>query len=323
MAVCRGTRACLRGAFHHRLLTRTVARRAQPSNKQTRPRDMPRVSERRLRPRNALHLSLSQRRRVPRAQRVPGRSPRLLAERVGGDSASMILASQKKETDMPRSWAINSKFNARNFRRVLSMVALSAVMGFGLASCGKGSKGGGSGAVDTSALNADTANSMLLAYSLQNCRMDLYQYDAAAALPVVDAWEQQLPSKGYASQSMGAPGQVPTIDVYAYNYQGVPMTIKVSKFPIFGGSRSIAGCLWVPSSITVLDTTIDPTGKAATVIFRYGPKVKTPFAADMYALAPTPSNDEQADELSDAWTTEHRAFFQKLDASGWRVNSVN
>jgi hypothetical protein len=227
---------------------------------------------------------------------------------------------------MPGISSMVGTTDAARLRCKVGAVVLVALASVSLAGCGKGSKGNssasGSQTVDTSELSTDTAASMLLTYAIQNCRMDQYQYDAAAALPIVDAWEHMLPSKGYAVQSIGSTGGAFGVDVYTYGYQGVTMSIKVTIFPMFGGSRSVAACLWVPKSVTVLDTTIDPTGKTAAVVFRYDAKVFTPFARDMYALSPTPSSDEQADELSANWTAEHTAYFQKLDATGWRVDSI-
>ncbi len=118
---------------------------------------------------------------------------------------------------------------------------------------------------------------MLLTYALLNCRMDPYIWDAPSQFPIIDAWAQRLTGKGYRLQSVGNPNVAGDPDVYTYDYRGTVMRVKVIRFAMFAGSRNVQGCLWVPSSISVLDTTIDPSGKSATVTFRYGPKTATPL----------------------------------------------
>lgn len=215
---------------------------------------------------------------------------------------------------LARPYAFFSMTTARSAGRALSVVALSALFGFGLASCGK-SKSGGSGASGTTELNADSAVPLLLSYSRQNCRMDITEIVGSQWVPATRAWRAKLLGSGYTLASSAG-----GVDTLNYQYQGDTMRVLLTE-PI-SGDLSIQGCVNVAGSVSVLDTTIDPTGKSATITFRYGSKMRTPFGNDLYAFVPSPSNDVQADEQSGDWTSEHRAFLQKLDATGWRVDSI-
>jgi hypothetical protein len=78
-----------------------------------------------------------------------------------------------------------------------------------------------------------------------------------------------------------------------------------------------------PQYVEILDTTIAPDGKDATVIFRYEGATTTPFGrmmAEWAAPAVNPMIQQSILQYSGART---QASLHHLDAGGWEIRSID
>ncbi|HEY4941886.1 MAG TPA: hypothetical protein VII56_10695 [Rhizomicrobium sp.] len=179
------------------------------------------------------------------------------------------------------------------------------------------------------ALTAQTAAAMLLEYSIVNCTPSRIVFGAPSDFPILDTWESQWLSSGRYVMSSTDHGPDTSEDVLTHVNPVNPtltvrMAVRIHKYAqVWFKQREYFGCLVMPVAVNVLDTTVDPSGKTATVIFRYGAVGRTDFGNDMmfraYPATNAPFTQAQQDRR---WIIEHTAYFQKLDAIGWRVESI-
>jgi hypothetical protein len=183
----------------------------------------------------------------------------------------------------------------------------------------------------TDTLTKDSAAALVVAFWSANCTPSTVAFGNEADFPILDAWEQELARSGGYTLASSAPlvSGYTAQDVLTYvnHVNGdttATMTVTINKYAqLYYRRRDFIGCLLAPASADVLDTTIDPSGKTATVTYRLGPAVRTGFASDMLGkAAPATVPVFNAATQWPAWTSEHTAFLQKLDATGWRVNST-
>jgi hypothetical protein len=210
--------------------------------------------------------------------------------------------------------------------------------GFLVTSCGKPtqSQSPSSGSDDT-ALTRDTEQSAILSFFIANCPTSQITFGMESEFPTLDSWEQEwLHSGRYAlvgtgpAHMNGVPqGSDTSEDVLSHTQEvtdkvSATVTVTIDKFAqLYFRQRQYTGCLRMPLAVDILDTTVGPSGKDATVTFKYSGSAPTDFANDMLARAfPATNGPNVQAQQWPMWTIEHTAFFQRLDATGWRVNSI-
>jgi hypothetical protein len=173
-------------------------------------------------------------------------------------------------------------------------------------------------------LTKDSAASLVLAYSIAHCPPTPVRFDSQPDFPVLDQWVNGLLQNGYVLGYSGPSRVQPEADEedFSYTYQDVSTTVLLNRYHrVSFKEYEFYACLAAPTSINILDTTIDPNGKSAVVIYTYGGTSETRFAADMMIRA-QPTVAEPLKQALLSWTGEHTARLQRLDSTGWRVNSV-
>lgn len=192
--------------------------------------------------------------------------------------------------------------------RVLAVIGLLLLGG-----CGKGGN-----------LTAESAAPLVLSAAMGQCSTEGIMFNSPRDISVVDEFVQGLPAKGYVPATVNPELGYALTQGLNYQIKDHTMLVKYVGNNGTDGLRMFYACLLVPDSVNIKDVTVDQTGKAATVIFSYGPAVHTRFADDLSVIASRavqPMIDGQ--QKSSVWTSEHQAFLQKLDSSGWRVSSIN
>lgn len=195
--------------------------------------------------------------------------------------------------------------------RVLAAIALLLLSG-----CGKEK-------IAEKNLTAESAAPLVLSAAIAECSIpiDGIGFQAASDFPVLDRFFQGLLAKGYAPATVDRTGGLYSM-VQGVSYQLKDNTMIVKYVGDNGsfGIRRFYACVLVPDSVKIRDVTIGETGKSATVIYTYGSAVHTRFADDLLAIAAPAVQPVLDRELrSSVWTSEHRAYLQRLDDTGWRV----
>jgi len=180
-------------------------------------------------------------------------------------------------------------------------------------------------------LTTSSAAPLVLNAAVEKCSADFIEIKSANDFPQLDNFIQRLPAKGYTSipanpsDAWGEPVNL----AFSYKFKDATLTVKYHGITYSGregvwGSRYIRACFFVPESVNISDVTVDQTGKSAVVTFTYGPPIHTQFATDFLASGGhSPQLDIDSQAKSELWTKEHRAYMQRLDASGWRVNAID
>lgn len=186
-----------------------------------------------------------------------------------------------------------------------------------LAGCGKGGT-----------LTTDSAAPLVLNAVMTKCTATTLEVTAVNNFPALDSFIQGLPAKGYTSVPAGHNIWGDAINLaFSYTFKNVPMTVKYNGENTprnVWDKRIIQACFFVPESVNIHDVTVDQTGKSAVVTFTYGPPIHTQIATDFLAAGGhSPLLDIDSQAKSTLWTTEHRAYMQRLDDTGWRVNAID
>jgi hypothetical protein len=204
-----------------------------------------------------------------------------------------------------------------------------------LAGCGRGNHANSSSspassssaaAPDSSKLSGADVSNLILQYERQNCAWNTYSYPYADYQQIMNFFAEQVRlgriTAGQTGAGMGSNAQnFPYTDHYGDNqlaqyWWEPPYEVRVKD------------CMYLPTGIQILDTTYDATGKGAQVIFRNAGSEPTDFGKHFIDLMGNTSDQHMWMGASKDMNTlridntELVATLQKLDATGWRVDTI-
>jgi hypothetical protein len=174
-------------------------------------------------------------------------------------------------------------------------------------------------------LTKEEAAKLVLRYTTEHCPASTIWFNEAKDFSLLDGWVLGLTKNGYtrtAREKGGGPGIGDIWEVYRYDDHGVSLSFTYNYFnQAWYKARSFNVCLVLPSNVEVLDISMGPDKKSATVIYRYTGKRPSGFSTEFtkkYTTKDFRAEVERMNALA-SWKQERRIVLQRLDATGWRV----
>jgi hypothetical protein len=220
--------------------------------------------------------------------------------------------------------AVNAEAKSTSMRRTIRAGLVVICAASALGACGRGGSGG---SVSGSTLSDSDASNLIIQYEQHNCAWGQYEYSLDDTQKIADFFSDQvrqgkltvLPQTW--SDMGGHEQNFPYTDRHGLN-------LKAHYGWLMHGWVIVKDCFFIPTAIQVLDTTYDSNGKGATIVFRNTVDEPSDFAQRFFALEGQPSKHQMwigpafDNDMQEVDGLELVALLQKLDATGWRVNTI-
>jgi len=214
---------------------------------------------------------------------------------------------------------------------ILAAVLILSILS--LYACGRQAHGPSTGGTvpaapaDPNKMTPDQESKLLLQYERGFCSWNSYAYQYNANYDNIKTFFQQQVNSGFLTAGETGSDFGSQAQNFPYTDDGgFPSMAQFWWSP--GWEVRVKDCMYVASSVSILDTTYDASEKTARVIFRNTGSVPTAFgrAFTSWRGPPEPRQmwlgNSKVTGILEVDNVELIASFQRLDATGWRVTGV-